>query len=253
MRSCLLLLVLVPALFASAAEDGSLSLTPAVMMLRGHHGQSTTQTLRITNGTSRPFTFDLVAQDVIVRDGVRTFTEAGAVAGSIAATAVFVPRRVELPPGATGSVAMTVTLPLGTSQRAVVAMFRGTNTVLSGNVPMRASLGALLTFSVSDDVTLAAAPLTVSPQTSSTNLTFVQTCRNDGTEPLLAKGVMAIVDEQGTLVGRAALRPHRFLPGESADLGGDYPGELAPGRYKVLVTYEYEGRSVTDSADVDVR
>ena len=46
---------------AFAAEDGTLSLSPAVVMLSGSYGQSTTQTLTLLNGTSRPFSFDLVA------------------------------------------------------------------------------------------------------------------------------------------------------------------------------------------------
>lgn len=238
---------------ASAAEDGALSLSPAVVMLRGDHGQSTTQTLTFTNGTSRAFEFDLVAQDVVIRDGKRVFVDAGAVAGSIAATAVFSQKRVAVAPGQTVAVSLTVTLPPATAQRAIVALFRGTNRVLSGNVPMSASLGTLLTFTASDDLALTAAPLDVRPQSAAANLAFSQACTNSGREPFVAKGVMAVLDERGALVGKSALAPHRLMPGESASLGGEYAGELAPGRYRVSVTYDYDGRSVSRSAEVDIR
>lgn len=248
-----LLLFLLASLVASAAEDGTLSLSPAVVMLRGDFGQSASQTLTFVNGTSRAFSFDLVAQDVVVRDGKRTFVDAGIVPGSIAATAVFSRKHVDVPPGATAAVQMTVTLPAATQQRAVVAMFRGTNKVLSGNVPISASLGTLLTFTVSDDVQLAAAPVALRPQTAATNLGFTQSCTNAGREPLVAKGVMAVLDAKGALVGKATLTPHRLIPGESATLGAEYAGELDPGRYRVFVTYEYEGRTASHSAEVEVR
>jgi hypothetical protein len=247
----MLALALFP-LAAQAAEDGTLSLNPAVIMLRGDYGQSTTQTLAFHNGTSRPFSFDLIAKDVVVLDGKRAFAEAGSMAGSIAATAVFSPRRIDIAPGQTGLVTVTVTLPAGTAQRAIVALFRGTNTVLSGNVPMTASLGTLLTFTASDDVQLTAADLQVRPQSASANLAVTGICTNAGREPLVARGVLAVLDDRGTLVGKSELRPHRLMPGESMDIDGEYAGELAPGRYRLFVTYDYDGRSLSRYADVEI-
>lgn len=256
MRRSLFALVLIHALAALAAfggEDGTLSLSPAVVMLRGDHGQSTTQTLTLTNGTTRAFSFDLVAQDVVTVNGKRTFADAGSIAGSIAATAVFSQKHVDVPPGETVTATITVTLPPGTAQRAVVAMFRGTNKVMSGNVPMTASLGALLTFSVSDTIEMAASPLDVRPQSASANLGVSHACRNAGREPLVANGVMAVVNAQGALVGKSMLEPRRLLPGESTEIGGEYGGELDPGKYRVFVTYDYEGHTLTQSAEVEIR
>ena len=182
MKSTVTLLILlaltVPAL---GAEDGALSLNPAVVMLTGDFGQSTTQTLTLRNGTSRPFSFDLVAQDVVTSDGRRSFVDAGSIAGSIAATAVFSQRHVEIPPGGSASVDVTVTLPPATTQRAIVAMFRGTNRVMSGDVPMKASLGALLTFSLSDRVEMSAEPLQILPQNATASLTVAQSCTTSAT------------------------------------------------------------------------
>ena len=253
MRTLTFILILLSAVSAFAAEDGSLSLSPAVVMLRGDHGQSTTQTLTLTNGTSRPFSFDLVAQDIVTAGGKRTFVEAGSIAGSIAATAVFSQKHVDVPPGETVTATITVTLPPATSQRAIVAMFRGTNKVMSGNVPMVASLGALLTFQVSDAVELTAEPLTVRPQSAAANLAVSQACSNKGTEPLVARGVMAVVNERGALIGKSALDPRRLLPGERTEITGEYGGELDPGKYRVFVTYDYEGGTVTKSAEVEIR
>ena len=252
MRTLAFLLLLLAPLFAHAGADGTLSLSPAVVMLRGDHGQSTTQTLRLVNGTSRPFSFDLVAQDVAGRDGERTYADAGLLPGSIAATAVFSQNHVEVPPGQTATVDITVTLPPDTKLRGVRALFKGTNRVMSGHVPMFASLGSLLTFTAGGDVAMSAQPLVLRPQSATANLGASHTCTNSGSEPLVAKGVMAIVDARGALVGRSALQPHRLMPGESAILGAEYAGELHPGKYRVLVTYDYEGQTLTRTADLEV-
>jgi hypothetical protein len=240
-------------LAAYPAEDGTLSLSPAVIMLRGDFGQSTTQTLTLHNSTSRAFSFDLIAQDVAVRDGKRAFVDAGSIAGSIAGTAVFSQKHVEIAAGDTKSVTLTVTLPPETRQRAVVALFRGTNTVLSGRVPMTASLGTLLTFSVSDAVELTATPLAVRTQSAAANLGVTGRCTNTGREPFVARGMLAVLDGRGTLVGKSELRPQRLMPGESMNIDGEYGGELDPGRYRVFVTYDYDGHSLSRSAEVDVQ
>jgi hypothetical protein len=252
MRTALVSLILALA-FSAFADDGALSLSPAVVMLQGDHGQSTTQTLTLTNNTSRAFSFDLVAQDVVTTNGKRSFVEAGSIPGSIAATAVFSQKHVDVAPGQTVAATVTVTLPPDTAQRAVVALFRGTNKIMSGNVPMIASLGSLLTFSVTDSVEMAAAPLTVRPQSATENLGVTQTCRNAGAEPFVANGVMAVVNAQGALVGKSTLQPHRLLPGETANLGTQFAGELDPGKYRVFVTYDYEGHTLTQSAEVEIR
>ncbi len=245
----LLALALLP-LAAYGAEDGMLSLSPAVVMLRGDFGQSTTQTLTFRNGTSRAFSFDLVAQDVVVREGKRTFADAGSIAGSIAATAVFSQKHIDVAPGDTAAVTVTVTLPPDTRQRAIVALFRGTNKVLSGHVPMSASLGTLLTFTVSDDHELTAAPLEVRTQNAATNLGVSGACTNTGREPFVTRGMLVVLDGHGTLVGKTELRPQRLMPGESMSIDGEYGGELQPGRYRLFVTYDYEGRSLSRSAEV---
>lgn len=252
-RTTIFLITLFFALGAFAGDDGALSLSPAVVMLRGEHGQSTTQLLTLRNGTSRAFSFDLVAQDVIAPEGKRAFVDAGTIPGSIAATAVFSPGRVDVAPGESVAVRVTVTLPPDTAQRAVVALFRGTNRIMSGNVPMFASLGTLLTFSVSNETELTAAPPEVRQQSATTNLAITQSCTNSGREPLVARGVMAVLDAKGALVGKSELKPHRLIPGESATLGGDYPGELRAGSYKVFITYDYDGGTLTRSAEVEIR
>jgi hypothetical protein len=237
----------------SKQASGALSLSPAVVTLRGQFGQSTRQTLVLTNGTSEDFQFDLVAQDVVVKNGKRVFVDAGTIPGSIAATAVFSQKSVRVPSRGRASVDVTVTLTPDTKCRAIVAIFRATNRITGGAVPMYASIGTLLTFSLSDNVVLDAAAVKVTPQSSAANASFAQVCTNSGSEPFVAKGVVAILDATGTLVGKAAMQPRRLLPEERVELRTEYSGDLKAGHYRVLMTYDADGKSFTHSTTMDVR
>ena len=230
------------------ANDGTISLSPAVVMLQGEAGQSTTQTLLLRNNSSRALSFDVVAQDVIVRNGARVMVDAGQIPASIAATAVFSQRHIKVPSGGSAAVTATFTIPPNAATRAVVTLFRGADTINHAT----ASLGSLMTFTLSNAATLATDPLRVQPQSATSNLTVAQNCTNSGSEPLVAKGMLAVISADGRIAGKAALQPRRLLPGERVQLGAQYGAELQPGRYRVLVTYDYEGHALTQSADVTI-
>jgi hypothetical protein len=198
-------------------------------------------------------TFTPEAEDVVVRNGVRSFEAAGVNPAGIAATAVFSERSVAVAPGESAAVTVTVTIPPDTGHRAVLALLRGSDRIMNGSVAASFSLGALLTFSLSDEIAMNAEPLIVQPQTATRNLSVTQTCTNSGREPFVARGAIAVIDSRGQLAGKAAFAPHRLLPGERAELGAEYTAELEPGRYRVLVSYDYDGHSLTQSAELEVK
>jgi hypothetical protein len=256
MRRILAFLILSIATVAHANaldRNGALSVTPAVIMLRGEPGQSTTQRMLLTNGTSRPFSFELIAEDVVVRNGKRVLVPAGETQGSIAATAVFSQRFVTVPAGQTAAVDVTVTIPPQTTVRAITALFHGKDRIMRGNVPMTASLGTLMTFALSDSMAMDAGTPSVVPQSATSNASFTQPFVNNGTEPFVAKGIAAILDGSGTLVGKAPLESRRVLPGEQVSLHGEFVGELARGKYRVLLTCDAGGKVITRSAEMVVR
>ena len=71
----------------------------------------------------------------------------------------------------------------------MVALFRGRtpchDAASAGTI---ASLGALLTFTLSDDIQVAAADLVVQPPSASTLLSFTHTLTNTGAEPAIVQG-----------------------------------------------------------------
>jgi hypothetical protein len=257
MKKTIALMMFVACLAGSSrlrASDGSVSVSPAVVMLSGLPGQSTTQTLTFTNGTSGPFTFDMLAQDAVVRDGKRVYVEAGTVPGGIAATAVFGGKLFTVAPGQSVRVDVTVTIPAHPAVRAIAVLCHGITTFGGGPVKMSGSVGTLMTFAIAGDVTAAVAtPLAVQPPSASSNLVATQLVSNSGTAPVVVTGMLALVDAKGALAGRQAIPGWRMLPGEKTAIRVEYAGELPPGHYRALVTYDLTDKTLTSSAEFDVK
>lgn len=249
--------VMIALMFASAsafATSGSLSVSPAVVMLQGTPGQSTTQTLTIVNSSDQPFAFDMKAEDAVARNGQRVYVKAGELAGSIAATAVFSRKSVTVAPGERANVTITVTIPPNPASRAIIALFHGTTRMKSAGMNATASIGTLMTFALSGDSMATATPLSVRPPTRTANLSVSQQLINSGSEPVLARGVLAIVNPAGTLVAKQALPARRVLPGETFAMNAEYGGELAAGHYRAFVTYDLQNsKSVTSFTEFDVQ
>ena len=257
MKKLMVLMTLLAAFASTAAllaGVGDVSISPAVVMLRGEVGQSATQTLTFTNGTSRPLSFEMKAYDAVVRDGRRLFVEAGSMPGSIAATAAFAPKLFTVSPRQSIRVSLTVTIPPRPAVRAIAAMCEGTTKLGTGPLKVSASVGTLLTFAIVGDVIAAAAsPLTVQPPTSSATLVAEQQLINNGTEPLVAMGMLAIIDAAGSLAGKQDIPVWRLLPGEKKDVRVEYDGDLAPGRYRAMITYDLAEKTLTSSAEFSVK
>jgi hypothetical protein len=255
-RSLMLICVVAASLQATAAAQTSgsgISLSPAVVELKGSAGQAHRQTLSLTNSTQVPLAFELVAEDIVVENGQRSFVPAGQRADSIAATALFSPPRLVVPPGKTATADVTVTVPPGTSVRALAAIFRGmTQVEVQAGVSMTGSLGTLMTFTLSEDVRLEAADVEITPQTDTSNLSFAQDVHNVGSEPALASGAIAVTDGTGRLVTRIPIEPQRLLPGERVRVVTDYPGQLSSGRYQAFLSLVYGSQLLSRNAGFDV-
>jgi hypothetical protein len=236
------------------ADKPSISLTPAVVMAKGSFSQTLSQTLTLTNQTARDFAFEMVAEDVVVKDGKRTFVTAGETPNSIAASAVFSQKTVLVKPFSSASVDVRLTLPAETNIRAVVAMFRGTDKLptSSGAVGMTASLGSLITFNLTNDVKLKPEPVRVIPASETANMKIAQWISNSGTEPVLPEGAAAVLNSNGGLVGKATFDPQRLLPGERLEFSAEYPGELPQGNYRALCSFQFEGQTQTTEAAFEI-
>jgi hypothetical protein len=231
----------------------SIALSPAIIAVRCKPGQGTTQTLTISNHTAGEVRFNLETQDVVVIEGRRSLSSAGQIANSIAATTVAAPAAVVVKPGEEASVQVTFTLPPATAQRAVITFFRG---VIAdpgnGVVGLGASLGTLITFNLSSDYKLESGPLQASPQTPGANSILSQELLNTGSEPVVPKGMIVILDESGKRVAKAPFKTQRLLPGERLIFTAINPANLAPGRYRTFSSFEFERRVFTSAGEFTI-
>lgn len=249
--TALLLVISVPMVKAQA----SLSLTPAVIMAKGTYGQSLTQKLTINNQTQNVFRFRMMAEDILVKDGKRVFVPAGEQENSIAATAVFSPKEVIAPPNTSASVDVTITIPANTKIRAIAAVFQATNgiTPAKGTVGLIASMGTLLTFNLTPNEAISGDPVSVTLPTDTTNLAFEQVLTNVGTEPVVPTGVVAILNTSNKLMGKANFTMQRLLPGEKLPYHAEFAGQLKPGAYHALCTFQYAGQTKTSQVEFTIQ
>jgi hypothetical protein len=231
----------------------SLALSPAVITRKAQPGTSSTHSLTMTNLTHNQFKFVLEAFDVVIREGKRVFVPPGETEGGIARSAVFDKATIELKPGESSRVNITLTIPAQPKVRAVVAIFHG-QTALPGKgaLMFTGSLGALITYNLSGDIALQAAAPAISPQTESSNLTVSEQLGNKGREPVIPKGTLAILNHSGELIGRVAIEPHRLLPGEQFNFAAEYPRTLRAGKYRAMMSFEHEGGVQTSSIEFQV-
>jgi hypothetical protein len=227
----------------------SISLSPAVIAIQAAPGQSTTQKMTISNQTAGPIAFDLEAYDVLVQEGKRVFVRAGETPGGIAKSMVFVPSSLTLQAGESATVRATVTVPPNPTVRAVVALFQGKSTLaMSGGVGMTGSLGTLVTFTVSKQFHVESLPMALL-RASSESLKITEHLSNTGSEPVVPKGTLALVNSSGTLVGKVPIAPQRLLPGEAIDFSAEYLRPLKPGKYRALISMKDEAGLITASSE----
>jgi hypothetical protein len=243
----------IPGAGTAAASPSSLVLTPAIIMVRCKPGESTTQVLTIVNNTDQELSFTIATEDVVVRDGKRSFSAAGKIANGIASSVIATPTSVVVKAGEAAAVHVTVTLPAQTPQRAVVTFFRG-GVVKSvpGSVALAVSMGALVTFNLSTDYQVAAGPVQASVQTDAANTILSQELYNRGSEPVLPKGVIVILNASGKRMAKASFGTERLLPGERLTVAATNPTQLPPGLYRTFSSFEFERKVVTSAGEFTI-
>jgi len=237
----------------SAMPRASIALSPAIIMVRCKPGQSTTQTLTIINHTADEVRFTVATEDVVVREGKRSFSPAGQIANGIASRSVASPDSVVVKAGEEASVKVTFTLPRSTEQRAVVTFFRAVVAhAEKGAIGLGASMGTLITFNMSSDYKVEARPVEASLQTPAANVILSEELRNTGSEPVVPKGVIVILNASGKRMAKALFTSQRLLPGERLIFAATNPAQLGPGRYRTLSSFGFEGKVLTSAGEFTI-
>ena len=72
------------------------------------------------------------------------------------------------------------------------------------------------------------------------NLAVTEWVTNVGAEPVVASGAAALLNDAGALVGKVPVEAQRLMPGERLAFRAEYPALLTPGRYRAILSLEYD-------------
>ena len=117
---------------------------------------------------------------------------------------------------------------------------------------MTASLGALMTFTLSKTLQIEGSALHFDGLSQGNNLTVSESVTNTGNEPVIPNGVVAILNSTGKLVGKVPVEAMRLLPGERLEFKAEYPSTLQSGKYRALMTLEHDGTVLTTSSAFEI-
>ncbi len=237
---------------ARAAGGMAFGLAPSVVRRRCEPGETITIRYSISSGAPTPLHFVVDAMDTVVKNGERAYVQAGITPGGMAATAVASPAEFDVPSGGTGHASVTVTLPVNSSQRAVVLYFRGKLPAppQKEQPTIQISLGALIACQVDEKFSFTADGFKYEPQSETANVTVSYDLTNTGNEPASPQGTLALVNSDGKLVARAPFERRELLPGERRVVKATCPKLLPPGRYRVVSVFELAGVSVTAGGEI---
>jgi hypothetical protein len=237
-----------------AQDPPSLTLSPAVIMVKAKPGQTISQELTLWNNTGSELSFEMQAMDVVVRDGKRVFVPAGELEKGIARFASFTNDHPVALPRSSVTTRVTLTLPASPEPRAIACTFMGKTVVGESHaVQMTASLGTLFTFTLADDYRVQKDPLQVSVDQETRTILFRERLKNTGSDPIVPKGVVAVTNEVGSLVARVPIKSQRLLPGESLEFSAEHPGLPRAGNYRATFLVEHESALVANAADFTVK
>jgi hypothetical protein len=230
---------------------GAISVSPAALSLKGAPGRALTQEFEISNTSDAAFMVDVDVQDVVVKEGKRTFVSPERTSASLAALVTISEGHIILQPGQRMKVPVTFVAPDESRNRAVVVFFHAFRALPLEHQPkVRLNLGTIVDFTVSNEVMLRLMSLDVEPQSETKNIAITENLKNVGPEPAIARGVVAILSDHGELVGKTAFEQKRLLPSERNQLRAEYPGTLKSGKYRAICTIEFAENTLTRTVDL---
>ena len=95
-------------------------------------------------------------------------------------------------------------------------------------------------------------PVTASLQTEAANVIFSEELRNRGSEPVVPKGVLVVLNASGKRGAKTSFKHQRLLPGERLMFAATNPAHLAPGRYRTLSSFEFERKILTRAGEFTI-
>lgn len=256
MKIRLLVTSLVLAFFSLSAQEAgaqtpreSIGLTPAYVDAAVKSGSTYTQEFTLTNSTRARLKFRCKLNDYWYDESnKRLYGEPGTLPRSASTWVHFTPSELILDPGSSAVVKAIVSVP----QAAAGGFY--TMPVFEAELAEKPSaklneataslivqLGGLLLIATegSSEYVVEILNGELSPPSATSELELKLDMRNRGTAHANLRGMLAILDSAGRVVGRGLIDEKRYLPGEREKLAARWAGDLGPGEYVALITLTY--------------
>lgn len=232
-------------------KNSGLGLAPALVDVSTRRGTTFSQTYTLENGTATrvrfrcstgDFWYDANNQIVLGQSG--TLPRSGAL------WTQFTPSEIIAEPHTSVVVKALITVPLEASGgyyltpifEAEAATPPGADpNEPNGKASLAVQMYSLLLLTVADaaDYQIAIVGGQATPPTATAELSLKLNVVNRGTVHARVRGVFAILDTNGKVVGRGKTDEKTLLPEQRFNLPGSWAGELPPGSYINLVTLTY--------------
>ena len=231
-------------------RNGGLGVAPAVIEVAGKRGTTVAQTFTLDNSTSARVRFRCKTGDFWYdADNQLTFAPAGTKERSAALWVQFSPAEIIAEPNSSVTVKALVTIP--TNARGgyyLTPIFEGeaaprteNDAPEAGKAALAIELTGLMLVAVEDasDYRIEISQGDVTPPSATAEMSVTLNVANRGLSHTRMRGVFALLDKGGKIVGRGNTDTRTILPGQQLKLSGSWAGTLPVGSYTALVTLTY--------------
>ncbi|OLE55444.1 MAG: hypothetical protein AUG51_03010 [Acidobacteria bacterium 13_1_20CM_3_53_8] len=231
----------------------SLGLTPAMIDAKVKRGSTYTQAFTLSNGSNARLRVHCSVSDYWYGEhNERLMGRPGTLPRSASLWVQFTPSEIVVEPHASATIKAIITVPLTAAGGYYTAPLFETDAVdspaLAAQLPgtTRATIRVrfqgliLLTTEDATEYNVEIMGGRVAPPTDSSPLEMQLDVRNRGTAHARVRGLFALFDEAGRLMGRGRIDEKRYMPGQRDLFRGTWAGTLPPGHYTAVVTLSYD-------------
>ncbi|MBV9211496.1 MAG: hypothetical protein JOZ52_12735 [Acidobacteria bacterium] len=238
---------------AQQPQPQSLGLAPAFVDANVKRGTTYVQNFTIANQTTTRLRFRCSTADYWYDEqNGRLMGRPGTLPRSASTWMQFTPSEVVIEPNSSAVIKAVISVPQDAAGGYyTVPLFEGepfvnepkeTESQHTSNASFAVRLGGLLMLAVeaTSEYNVEVMGGKVTPPSASSELEMELDIRNRSNAHARLRGIFAILDAGGKMVGRGRIEEKRYLPGQRETLKAPWSGELAPGSYVAVITFTYD-------------
>ncbi len=245
-----------PAAPPFSKQEIDLSLEPSNIRLTGKAGESKESAVRVYNNGTKAMSVNIEISDMVNRTDAqglleRVYVPPGTVETSLARWILISEKEFVLEPRSMREVKFVVSPPAGTKGVLAAVVFFRSSGVIEAKTPVKGKpsstvmiqprLGVLVFYEAEGSVARSGkliGEMKFEPPSQGSPFRISYTFENTGNADILLTGNFHILDSQGALTANESLSPLRTFPGDKGSTQTEWPGDLDPGDYHLIVSLE---------------